>query len=86
MDPCCVFAVNNTNSNDSTSSSDAADVLIHSTSAALGASRDEIQHESHNTVNIYIRRLSDSADGHCVNIPSASATGNTIRPIIVRVT
>ncbi len=96
MDPCCVFVVNNTNINDSISSSDAADVLINSTSAALGASRDEIQHESHNKVNIYIRRLSDSADVHCVNereippvrrgnIPPASETGNTIRLIIVRV-
>uniref|UniRef100_A0A671MFJ3 Protein TALPID3 n=1 Tax=Sinocyclocheilus anshuiensis TaxID=1608454 RepID=A0A671MFJ3_9TELE len=89
MDPCCVSVVNNTHLNDSTSSSDAADVLIHSTRAALGASREEIQHESHNKVNIYIRRLSDSEDVHSVNeremppvhrvnIPSASDTGNTI--------
>ncbi len=96
MDPCCVFVVNNTNLNDSTSSSDAADVLIHSTRAALGASREEIQHESHNKVNIYIRRLSDSEDVHSVNereippvhrvnFPSALDTGNTIRLIIVRV-
>ncbi len=97
MDPCCVFVVNNTNLNDSTSSSDAADVLIHSTRAALGASREEIQHESHNKVNIYIRRLSDSEDVHSVNereippvhrvnFPSALDTGNTIRWIIVSVT
>ncbi|XP_016395161.1 protein TALPID3 [Sinocyclocheilus rhinocerous] len=85
MDPCCVSVVNNTHLNDSTSSSDAAAVLIHSTRAALGASREEIQHESHNKVNIYIRRLSDSEDVHSVNeremppvhrvhIPSASDT------------
>uniref|UniRef100_A0A8C0YS18 Si:ch211-185a18.2 n=1 Tax=Cyprinus carpio carpio TaxID=630221 RepID=A0A8C0YS18_CYPCA len=67
MDPCCVSVVNNTNLNDSTSSSDAADVLIRSTRAALAASREEIQHESHNQVNIYIRRLSDSEDVHSVN-------------------
>uniref|UniRef100_A0A8C2CUA6 Si:ch211-185a18.2 n=1 Tax=Cyprinus carpio TaxID=7962 RepID=A0A8C2CUA6_CYPCA len=85
MDPCCVSVVNNTNLNDSTSSSDAADVLIRSTRAALAASREEIQHESHNQVNIYIRRLSDSEDVHSVNeretppvhrvnIPAASDT------------
>ncbi|XP_042599200.1 protein TALPID3 isoform X3 [Cyprinus carpio] len=67
MDPCCVSVVNNTNLNDSTSSSDAADVLIRSTRAALAASREEIQHESRNQVNIYIRRLSDSEDVHSVN-------------------
>uniref|UniRef100_A0A8C1GJB4 Si:ch211-185a18.2 n=1 Tax=Cyprinus carpio TaxID=7962 RepID=A0A8C1GJB4_CYPCA len=67
MDPCCVSVVNNTNLNDSTSSSDAADVLIRSTRAALAASREEIQRESRNQVNIYIRRLSDSEDVHSVN-------------------
>ncbi|XP_051723257.1 protein TALPID3 isoform X2 [Ctenopharyngodon idella] len=60
--------------------SDAADVLIHSTRAALAASREEIQHKSHNRVNIYIRRLSDSEHVHSekeippVNIPSAADT------------
>ncbi|XP_026142255.1 protein TALPID3 isoform X1 [Carassius auratus] len=88
MEPCCVSVVNNTNLNDSTSSSDAADVLIRSTRAALGASREEIQHEGHNKVNIYIRRLSDSEDIHSVNereippvhqvnIPSASDTAES---------
>uniref|UniRef100_A0A672SCS9 Uncharacterized protein n=1 Tax=Sinocyclocheilus grahami TaxID=75366 RepID=A0A672SCS9_SINGR len=95
MDSCCVSVVNNTHLNDSTSSSDAADVLIRSTRAALGASREEMQHESHNKVHIYIRRLSDSEDVHSgneremppalrVNIPSASDTGNTIRLFMVR--
>ncbi|XP_016342758.1 protein TALPID3-like [Sinocyclocheilus anshuiensis] len=87
MDPCCVSMINNTHLNDSTSSSDAADVLINSSRAALGASREEIQRKSHNKVNIYIRRLSDSEDVHSVggreippvlsvNIPSASDAGN----------
>lgn len=95
MDPCCVSVVNNTNLNDSTSSSDAADVLIRSTRAALAASREEIQRESRNQVNIYIRRLSDSEDVHSVNEretppvhrvnnPSASDTGNTSRLSVVR--
>lgn len=92
MDLCCVSVIDNTHLNDSTSSSDAADVLIHSTRAALGASREEIQHKSHNKVNIYIRRLSDSEDVDSVheseippvlsvNVPSASDTGNTVRLI-----
>lgn len=90
MDSCCVSVINNTHLNDSTSSSDAADVLIHSTRAALAASREEIQHKSHNRVNIYIRRLSDSEHVHSekeippVNIPSAADTGNTIRLILVK--
>ncbi|XP_043118591.1 protein TALPID3 [Puntigrus tetrazona] len=73
MDPCCVSAVSKASLNDSTSSSDAADVLIQSTRAGLGASRMEIQHKSHDKVNIYIRRLSDSEDVRSVNeseIPS----------------
>ncbi|XP_073683653.1 protein TALPID3 [Garra rufa] len=85
MDPCCVSVVNNTHLNDSTSSSDPADVLIHSTRAALGASREQIQHKGRNKVDIYIRRLSDSEDVHSVdereippvhpvNIPLASDT------------
>ncbi|XP_067312012.1 protein TALPID3 isoform X2 [Pseudorasbora parva] len=78
----CVSVINNTHLNDSTSSSDAADVLIQSTRAA---SREEIQHKSHNKVHIYIRRLSDSEHVHSVNereippvlpvkIPSAAET------------
>uniref|UniRef100_A0A672PDN1 Protein TALPID3-like n=1 Tax=Sinocyclocheilus grahami TaxID=75366 RepID=A0A672PDN1_SINGR len=89
MGPCCVSMINNTHFNDSTSSSDAADVLINSSRAALGASREKIQRKSHNKVHIYIRRLSDSEDVHSVgereippalsvNIPSASDTGNTV--------
>uniref|UniRef100_A0A673J6E0 Protein TALPID3-like n=1 Tax=Sinocyclocheilus rhinocerous TaxID=307959 RepID=A0A673J6E0_9TELE len=88
MDSCCVSMINNTHLNNSTSSSDAADVFINSTRAALGASREEIQRKSHTKVNIYIRRLSDSEDVHSVgereippvlsvNIPSVSDTGNT---------
>ncbi|XP_016390422.1 protein TALPID3-like [Sinocyclocheilus rhinocerous] len=85
MDSCCVSMINNTHLNNSTSSSDAADVFINSTRAALGASREEIQRKSHTKVNIYIRRLSDSEDVHSVgereippvlsvNIPSVSDT------------
>ncbi|XP_039529473.1 protein TALPID3 isoform X2 [Pimephales promelas] len=69
----CVSVINNTHLNDSTSSSDAADVLIQSTRAALGASREEKQHMSHNKVNIHIRRLTDSEHVHSVDereIPS----------------
>lgn len=79
MDSCCLSVINNTHLNDSTSSSDAADVLIHSTRAALAVSREEIQHKSHNKVNIYIRRLSDSEHAVAVNIPAAAETGNTVR-------
>jgi len=91
----CVSVINNTHLNDSTSSSDAADVLIQSTRAALGASREEKQHMSHNKVNIHIRRLTDSEHVHSVdereipsvlpvNILSAEDTGNTIRLILVQ--
>ncbi|XP_077095076.1 protein TALPID3 isoform X3 [Siphateles boraxobius] len=47
--------------------SDAADVLIQSTRASLGASREEKQHTSHNKINIYIRRLTDSEHVHSVD-------------------
>ncbi|XP_056332368.1 protein TALPID3 [Danio aesculapii] len=75
----CVSVNNKTQFNDSTSSSDAADVLIHSTRA----SRDEIKHKSQKKVNIYIRRLSDSEHVRSVderrtdppvNVPSVSDT------------
>ncbi|XP_057200366.1 protein TALPID3 isoform X2 [Triplophysa rosa] len=70
MDP-CVSVINNTHLNDSTSSSDAADVLIGSTRVSVDPSRVEKQHKSHNKVNIYIRRISDSAhvsfdDDRCI--------------------
>lgn len=90
MDP-CVSVINNTQLNDSTSSSDAADVLIGSTRVPLDPSRVETQHKGHNKVNIYIRRISDSAlisleDDRCIekdrpplNKPQASKTGNTYK-------
>lgn len=95
MDSYCASVVNNTHLNDSTSSSDAADVLIQSTSAGLGASREEKQHMGHNKVNIYIRRLTDSEHVHSVeereitpvlpvNILSAADTGNTARLALVQ--
>ncbi|XP_077095075.1 protein TALPID3 isoform X2 [Siphateles boraxobius] len=67
MDSYSVSGINNTHLNDSTSSSDAADVLIQSTRASLGASREEKQHTSHNKINIYIRRLTDSEHVHSVD-------------------
>uniref|UniRef100_UPI00062E28E8 protein TALPID3 isoform 3 n=1 Tax=Danio rerio TaxID=7955 RepID=UPI00062E28E8 len=87
MDSCCVSVNNKTHFNDSTSSSDAADVLIHSTRAG----RDEIQHKNQNKVNIYIRRLSDSEHVHSaderrteippVNLPTASDTAGPEEPL-----
>ncbi|XP_056623548.1 protein TALPID3 isoform X2 [Triplophysa dalaica] len=58
MEP-CVSVINNTHLNDSTSSSDAADVLIGSTRVSVDPSKVQKQH--HNKVNIYIRRISDTA-------------------------
>nr|XP_055027483.1 protein TALPID3 isoform X1 [Misgurnus anguillicaudatus]XP_055027484.1 protein TALPID3 isoform X1 [Misgurnus anguillicaudatus] len=66
MDP-GVSVINNTQFNDSTSSSDAADVLIRSTRAPVDPSGVEKQHKVHDKVNIYIRRLSDSPHVSFVN-------------------
>ncbi|XP_052001691.1 protein TALPID3 [Xyrauchen texanus] len=58
----CVSVTNNTHLNDSSSSSDAADVLIRSTRAAFNHSRVETHYKSYNKVHINIRKLSDSAN------------------------
>ncbi|XP_051578080.1 protein TALPID3-like isoform X2 [Myxocyprinus asiaticus] len=57
----CVSVTNNTQLNDSSSSSDAADVLIRSTRAAFNHTRVETHYKSYNKDNINIRRLSDFA-------------------------
>ncbi|XP_058254990.1 protein TALPID3 isoform X3 [Hemibagrus wyckioides] len=66
-------AVNNVNLDESTSSSDAADVLIRSTKAVLEQNRQKTRSENidwtsscHRDVNIYVRRLSDSVHTSCL--------------------
>ncbi|XP_053488117.1 protein TALPID3 isoform X2 [Ictalurus furcatus] len=67
MDLC---AVNTINLDESTSSSDAADVLIRSTNAVFDQKNPSENMESdlscHRDVNIYVRRLSDSVHGSCL--------------------
>ncbi|KAK2843469.1 hypothetical protein Q7C36_011684 [Tachysurus vachellii] len=63
-----VFTVNNLD--ESTSSSDAADVLIRSTKAVLQqksqTTRSENMDCGYRDINIYVRRLSDSVHGSCL--------------------
>ncbi|XP_060790397.1 protein TALPID3 isoform X2 [Neoarius graeffei] len=68
-----VFAVNSMNLDESTSSSDAADVLIRSTKAVFDQKRHKNLKENmesglfyHRDVNISVRRLSDSVHGSCL--------------------
>ncbi|TRY98454.1 hypothetical protein DNTS_017510 [Danionella cerebrum] len=78
------------NVNDSSSSSDAADVLIHSTRASRGEMENSfLSRKSQKTVNIYITKLSESEQVHSVegtgnpplpleNFPAASGTAEDI--------
>lgn len=68
-----LYALNNMNLDESTSSSDAADVLIRSTKAVFDQKRQKNLRENmesglscHSDVNIYVRRLSDSVHGSCL--------------------
>lgn len=65
-----MFTVNNVNLDESTSSSDAADVLIRSTKAVLQQKSQTTRNENmdcgNRDINIYVRRLSDSVHGSCL--------------------
>lgn len=82
MDP-CVPIINNTHLNDSTSSSsDAADVLIGSTRVHVDPSRVKTQHRGNEKVNIALVSFEDDRctdeDEPLLNKPPASKAGNSL--------
>ncbi|XP_062863253.1 protein TALPID3 [Trichomycterus rosablanca] len=85
-------ALNTTNLDESTSSSDAADVLIRSTKVALEQDRQTDEHKGmesalscRSNVNIHVRRLSDSAHSPCLFETSEQGITKQVVPPVLHV-